>query len=69
MTTDNERGIEIYDVCPACLSKFKKIRGFVYPSGQPAYRCTHSWHGQYMYDELDLTVEDEKLLKGMLIGE
>lgn len=55
------------DKCPQCYSKYRNIRGMVWPEGEYANSrpCEHPWHKGENYDPnvLDLTEDDKKMLR------
>jgi len=60
------------EVCPVCHSKFKNIRGIIYPHEHQAdsYSCVAAWHllDATEANELKLTVEDKIWLRDQYIG-
>lgn len=64
--------MDAVEKCPFCYSKFRDIRGMVYPPNGDYHGtlCTHAWHlgPNYNPNVLKLTPEDRQFLKETFIS-
>jgi len=60
------------NICPICHSKFKTIRGMIYPHEHSAdsYQCVAAWHllDDVEAEKPDLTIADKIWLRDQYIG-
>jgi len=56
-------------ICPTCQSKYRTIRGMVYPNGSLAagHQCSDDWHS--LPTRWELTGDDKQFLKDFHISQ